>query len=76
MRKLIRKLLLGTASVLALGIGAAALDYAADDGVNAATMPPATQTSDSSMTGDALGKDDIRWAQVQLRDKGLLQRVA
>ena len=71
MRKLIRKLLLGTASVLALGIGAAALDYAADDGVNAATMPPATQTSDSSMTGDALGKDDIRWVQVQLRDKGL-----
>ena len=73
MRKLIRKLLLGTASVLALGIGGAALDYAADAGnpVNTATMPPAAQTSDSSMTGDVLRKDDIRWAQVELRDKGL-----
>jgi peptidoglycan hydrolase-like protein with peptidoglycan-binding domain len=74
MRKMIRKLLLGTASVLALGIGGAALDYAADAGnpVNAAaTMPPATQTSDRSPTGDALRKDDIRWAQVELRDKGL-----
>jgi peptidoglycan hydrolase-like protein with peptidoglycan-binding domain len=73
MRKLIRKLLLGTASVLALGIGGAALDYAADagNGLNAATMPPAARTSDSSMTGDAFRKDDIRWAQVQLRDKGL-----
>jgi peptidoglycan hydrolase-like protein with peptidoglycan-binding domain len=73
MRKLIRKLLLGTASVLALGIGGAALDYAADAGnpVNAPTMPPAAQTSDSSMTDDALRKDDIRWAQVELRDKGL-----
>ena len=73
MRKLIRKLLLGTASVLALGIGGAALDYAADAGnpVNTANIPPAAQTSDSSMTGDALRKDDIRWAQVELRDKGL-----
>lgn len=72
MRKLIRNLLLGTASVLALGIGGAALDYAADAGnpVNAATMPPAAQTSDSSLS-DALRKDDIRWAQVELRDKGL-----
>jgi len=73
MRKLIRKLLLGTAAVLVLGIGAAALDYAADAGnpVNPATMPPAGQTSDSALTGDALRKDDIRWAQVELRDKGL-----
>lgn len=73
MRKLIRKLLLGTASVLALGIGGAALDYAATGGnpVNAATMPPAAQTSDTLTTGDSLRKDDIRWAQVELRDKGL-----
>ena len=73
MRKLIRKLLLGTASVLALGIGGAALDYSADAGnpVNAAAMPPGAQTSDSSLTGDALRKDDIRWAQVELRDQGL-----
>lgn len=73
MRKLIRKLLLGTASVLALGIGGAALNYAADAGnpVDAATMPPAAQTSDSALTGDALRKDDIRWAQVELRYQGL-----
>jgi peptidoglycan hydrolase-like protein with peptidoglycan-binding domain len=73
MRKLIRKLLLGTAAVLALGIGGAALDYAADAGnpVNPATMPPAAQTSDSALTGDPLRKDDIRWAQVELRDQGL-----
>jgi len=58
MRKLIRKLLLGTAAVLVLGIGGAALDYAADTGnpVNPATMPPAAQTSDSLLTGDASGK--------------------
>jgi len=73
MRKLIRKLLLGTAAVLALGIGGAALDYAADAGnsVDAAAMPPAAQTSDSSLTGDAFRKDDIRWAQVELRGQGL-----
>ena len=81
MRKLIRKLLLGTAAVLVLGIGGAALDYAADPGnpVNPATMPPDAQTSDSSMTGEALRKltgeafrkDVIRRAQVELRDRGL-----
>jgi peptidoglycan hydrolase-like protein with peptidoglycan-binding domain len=72
MRKVIRKLLLGTVSVLALGISGAALDYAADAGnpVDAATMSPA-QTSDRSMTDDSLRKDDIRWAQVELRDRGL-----
>jgi hypothetical protein len=71
MRKLIRKLLLGSASVLALGIGGAAPDYAADAGnpVDAATMPSAAQTSDSSLTGGSLRKDDIRWAQVELRDR-------
>ena len=74
MRKLIRKLLLGTASVLVLGIGGAALDYAdAGNPVSPATMPPAAQMSDSSLTGDALRKDDIRWAQVELRDHGLYQ---
>ena len=33
-------------------------------------MPPAAQTLDSSLTGDSLRKDDIRWAQVELRDRG------
>ena len=69
---MIRKLLLGTAAVLVLGICGAALDYAdAGNLVNAATMPPAAQTSDSSLTGDAFRKDDIRWAQVELRGQGL-----
>jgi peptidoglycan hydrolase-like protein with peptidoglycan-binding domain len=56
-----------------LGIGGAALDYAADadNPVNAAAMPPAAQTSDSSLTGDAFRKDDIRWAQVELCGQGL-----
>ena len=56
-----------------MGIGGAALDYAADadNPVNAAAMPPAAQTSDSSLTGDAFRKDDIRWAQVELRGQGL-----
>ncbi len=69
---MIRKLLLGTASVLALGIGGAALDCAADAGspANAAAMPQATQTSNRSLASDALRKDDIRWAQVELRDGG------
>ena len=73
MKRLIQKMVLGTASVLALGIAGTALDYAADPGnsVNAANMPQASQTSDSSLTGDSLRKDDIRWAQVELRDRGL-----
>ena len=77
MRRLIRKLVLGTVSVFALGIGGAALDaalnYGADAGntANAVSMPAATQISDSLGTGDSLRKDDIRWAQVELRDRGL-----
>jgi hypothetical protein len=63
---MMQKLLLGSASVLALGIGGAGLDYAADAGnpADVATMPPRAQTSDSSLPGDSLRKDDIRWAQV------------
>jgi peptidoglycan hydrolase-like protein with peptidoglycan-binding domain len=72
MKRLIRKMVLGTASVLALGIAGTALGYAADPGnsVNAANMPQASQTLDSSQTEDSLRKDDIRWAQVELRDRG------
>jgi peptidoglycan hydrolase-like protein with peptidoglycan-binding domain len=73
MKKLIRKMVLGTASVLALGIAGTALDYAAEPGNSAiaANMPQASQTTDSSPTADSLRKDDIRWAQVELRDRGL-----
>jgi peptidoglycan hydrolase-like protein with peptidoglycan-binding domain len=70
MRKLIRQLLIGTISVLVLGIGGAALDYAADPG-NAASMP-ATQTPQNALAGDpTLRTDDIRWVQVELRHRGL-----
>jgi peptidoglycan hydrolase-like protein with peptidoglycan-binding domain len=70
-----RRLILGTASVLALGIGGAALDYAADAGnnaVNAEHMPPAFETSQTlPSTAGNLWKDDIRWAQLELRNMGL-----
>ena len=77
MRRLMRKLLLGTVSVLALGIGGAALDaalnYVADAGnpENALSMPAASPTADRWGTDDSLRRNDIRWAQVQLRYRGL-----
>lgn len=73
MRTLIRKLMIGTASVLALGIAGeiagSALDYAA----NAGNMPAATvETSGGPLTDvDAFRKDDMRWAQLELRNLGL-----
>src|ERR1700732_5477275 len=70
-----RKLILGTASVLALGIGGAALDYAADadDAAPSAewNMPSAPGTSHHWLTAANLSKDDIRWAQVELHNVGL-----
>jgi peptidoglycan hydrolase-like protein with peptidoglycan-binding domain len=76
MRTLIRKLLLGTASVLALGVGGSivsnVLDYAADGNpASAATMPVVAETQGDALTGDALRTNDIRWAQVELRVRGL-----
>jgi len=71
---MIRKLILGTASVLALGIGGAALDFAADadDTPNAVgSMPSAPETSHHWLNAANLSKDDIRWAQVELHNKGL-----
>lgn len=64
---MIRKLILGTASVLALGIGGAALDFSADaDAVpNAAPTP-----SRHWLNATHLTKDDIRWAQVELHMMG------
>ena len=65
---MIRKLILGTASVLALGIGGAALDFSADadDVPNAASEP-----SRYLLNAANLSKDDIRWAQVELHMIGL-----
>ena len=60
---MLRKLVLGTASVLALGIGGAALDLVAnaDDLANTASGP-----SKHWINAGSLSKDDIRWAQVEL----------
>ena len=71
---MMRKLILGTASVLALGIGGAALDFTADaDGVSNAVgnMPSAPGTSHNWLSAANLSKDDIRWAQVKLHMMGL-----
>jgi peptidoglycan hydrolase-like protein with peptidoglycan-binding domain len=69
-----RRLILGTASILTLGIGGAALDYAVDAGnsaVNAENMPPAFEASQILPdTAGNLWKDDIRWAQLELRNMG------
>jgi peptidoglycan hydrolase-like protein with peptidoglycan-binding domain len=64
---MIRKLILGAASVLVLGIGGAALDLAAD----ADDVPNATSgLSQHWLNAANLSKDDIRWAQVELRTMG------
>jgi peptidoglycan hydrolase-like protein with peptidoglycan-binding domain len=80
MRKFIRKCVLGIASVLALSIAGTALDYAADPGnpvadpanvITAGSTPVVSQTSKSGWGGDFIRKDDIRWAQLELRYRGL-----
>ena len=70
-----RKLILGTVSILALGVGGAALDYVADadDAVPSAEgdMPSMPGTSPHWINTTNLSKDDVRWAQVELRNLGL-----
>jgi peptidoglycan hydrolase-like protein with peptidoglycan-binding domain len=70
-----RKLILATASVLALGIGGAAVDRAANAGntvPNAGwNMPSAPGTSQHLQTAANLSKDDVRQAQLELRNMGL-----
>ncbi len=71
---MIRKLILGTASVLVLGIGGAALDFAADaDDVSnpVGNTPSVTETSQHWLNAARLSKDDIRWAQLRLLMMGL-----
>jgi Putative peptidoglycan binding domain len=71
---MMRKLILGTASVLALGIGGAALDFTADaDDVSntVGNMPSVPGTSHHWLNAAKPSKDDIRWAQVQLHMIGL-----
>jgi peptidoglycan hydrolase-like protein with peptidoglycan-binding domain len=73
-----RKLIVGAVSVLALGIGGAALDYVADadDAVPSAegNMPAAPETSPHWINTAKLSKDDVRWAQVELRTLGLYNK--
>lgn len=69
-------MIIGTASVIALGIAgdiaSSTLDYAADgDTATAANMPASAQNSINALSGDALRRDDIRWAQLELRNRGL-----
>jgi peptidoglycan hydrolase-like protein with peptidoglycan-binding domain len=65
---MIRKLILGTASVLALGIAGAALDFSADaDDVAHEQLEPSHHWLNAANPS----KDDIRWAQVELRFMGL-----
>jgi peptidoglycan hydrolase-like protein with peptidoglycan-binding domain len=71
---MMRKLILGAASVLALGIGGAALDFTADaDDISNATgnMPSAPGTSHHWLNAANPSKDDVRWAQVELHMIGL-----
>lgn len=71
---MIRKFILGTASVVALGIGGAALDFSADaDDVpnasaNTLSMP---ESSHHWINAASLSTDDIRWAQTELHYAGL-----
>ena len=71
----IRKLLLGTASVLALGMAGSIVGSVLDvtDAGNTATAASMPATSRDVLTGDALRRDDIRWAQVELRYRNLYQ---
>jgi hypothetical protein len=71
---MIRKLILGSAAVMALGLAGAALDFSADaDDVPNASENTATMlgTSYQLINAANLSKDDIRWAQVELHYKGL-----
>lgn len=63
---MIRKLILGTASIFALGIAGSALDFAADDVANAAPG-----SSQPWLDAANLSKDDIRWSQAELHTIGL-----
>ena len=71
---MVRKFMLGAASVMALGVGGAALDFSADaddlanSSENTLSMP---ETSHHWINAARLSKDDIRWAQTELHYAGL-----
>jgi peptidoglycan hydrolase-like protein with peptidoglycan-binding domain len=71
---MLRKLILGTVSVLGLAIGGTALDFAADADELPNTvgdLPSTSETSHHWLNAANLSKDDIRWAQVELHYMGL-----
>src|SRR6266436_3404024 len=71
---MLRKFILSAASVLALGIGGAALDFPADaDDVGNASenTPSMSETSHHWINAANLSKDDVRWAQTELHYAGL-----
>jgi peptidoglycan hydrolase-like protein with peptidoglycan-binding domain len=71
---MLRKFILGTASVLALGVAGAALDFTADadDVANASNNPASMpEISHHWINAAKLSKDDIRWAQTELHFVGL-----
>ncbi len=67
-----KRLILVTASVLALGVGGAGATYAAEMDRSTpnvqANMPAASGTSQYSQTAPSLSKDEVRLAQQKLRD--------
>jgi peptidoglycan hydrolase-like protein with peptidoglycan-binding domain len=68
--------ILGTASVIALGIAgeiaSSALDYAADTNTATAAITPApARNPNDAFAADPLRRDYIRWAQLELRNRGL-----
>ena len=65
---MIRKLFIGTASILAWGVGGAAFDFSADAN-DVAWAAPAP--SHHWINAANLSKDDYRWAQVELHTLGL-----
>ena len=70
-----RKLILATASVFAIGIGGTAVSFAADLGNTGPhagkNMPASSAAYQRWQTADNLAKDDIRQAQLELRHLGL-----
>ena len=69
-----RRLILGTASILALGIAGVTLNFpaGADNAVPkiaSSNLPASGASHDTAATDPS--KDDIRWAQLELRNIGL-----
>jgi peptidoglycan hydrolase-like protein with peptidoglycan-binding domain len=78
-RTLVRKFLLGTGSVLALAmageIATGGLDNIAGAGnaARAADIPVADRGLPDALASDPLRTNDVRWAQLELRRRGLYQ---